>query len=181
MQKNVFIKIFDKIKIFFSQFLKNKKLVRLLIVCLALIIVGIFASVFLKKEDKKVEKSVFDGSYVENLELKIQTMLLKLDGVSDVSVLILTDSSKIQEFLFETDESTETKNDSTVSSKKNNVVIRKNGSLQEPVVVSTKNPKITGALIVLNKISPQLKISIINSISVVLNLDSSCISILQES
>ena len=59
--------------------------------------------------------------------------------------------------------------------------------LDARVPMSSLNPEIVKlvnnkrVLIVLNKISASTKLSIINSISVVLNIDASCISILQES
>ena len=60
------------------------------------------------------------------------------------------------------------------------VVFEKNGSSSNPIVVATIAPKISGVLIVVNKIQASTKLSIINSVSIVLNVPESCITILQE-
>ena len=63
---------------------------------------------------------------------------------------------------------------------KENVVYDKNGSSQSPILVSTDYPKVVGVLVVLNKVSPSIKLSIQNSISGVLNIDADSIFILQD-
>jgi len=63
---------------------------------------------------------------------------------------------------------------------KEEVVYEKNGSSQSPIKVMTEYPKVTGVMIVTNKIDVSTKISIQNAIAGVLNIDSSCIFILQD-
>ena len=108
-------------------------------------------------------------------------MLLEINEVTSASVMVMVESSPKIEYLTEREEDVKTDEKGSSSVVSTTVVFEKNGSVNTPIVVTTIMPKVTGVFIVLNKISPSTKISIINSISIVLNIDSKCISILQES
>ena len=92
----------------------------------------------------------------------------------------MVDSTPKIEYLTEKSEeiSGDSANKNSVVSE--SVVFEKNGSISTPVVVTTIMPKVTGVLIVTNQINNSTKLSIISSVSTVLNIDKSCISLLQE-
>lgn len=179
------IAIFAKIKDWFKNVknTKNKKNIFLiigLILGAGLLIFSFFlSSNNAGVKDEKTNVSILD--YSSNVELKLEEMLLNLNEVTNVSVMVMVDSSPKIEYLTEREEEVKTDEKGSLSTISTTVVFEKNGSTTTPVVVTTIMPKITGVFIVLNNISASTKISIINSVSVVLNIDPSCISILQES
>ena len=168
---------FKKLKI-----CKNKKNFFLIIG----LIIGVFlliGSFFIpsKNNDKDNEKNeITVSSYSSNIELKLKQMLLNLNEITNVDVMVMVESSPKIEYLTEKNEELKSDEKGSSSTVSTTVIFEKNGSVSTPVVVTTIMPKVTGVFIVINKISPSTKISIINSISVVLNIEQSCISILQE-
>lgn len=180
--------LFAKIKEKFSGLFKSGKKPIILMIAVIVIMVAIATSFFSPKG--KSDNGVSDSTdfvsvtdYSESVEKKLQNMILKLEQVDNVSVLVVVDSTPKIEYLTEDEESTVTSSDgkSTTTTKKSQVVFDKDGSKSTAVVVTTIMPKVVGVLIVINKIDASTKINIINSISTVLNIDPSCISILQES
>jgi len=172
----------DKICSFYK---KDKKNFIIIIVCFVLII-GIFASSLFKGNNKKniteeKRENISVTQYAENVENKLIGIISKLDTVTNVDVFVMVEATPEVNYLTEKKE-TIVKNDSgTTSEITTTVVFEKNGSIHTPVVVTTIMPKITGVLIVTNKINVSTKLLIKNSISTVLNIDESCISLLQES
>lgn len=181
--KNIafFNKLKNSLKDFFG---KGKKKNILLFSGIVLALIMLVISYLIPKnnvETKKEISSVSITDYSLSVENKLENMLLKIDEINSVSVMVMVDSTPKVEYLTEIEsESKNTEKDSSVTNS-TTVVFEKDGSVSTPIVVTTIMPKVTGVLVVLNKISPSTKISIINSISIVLNIDSSCISILQES
>ena len=181
---NIFAKLVNlknKIK---PLFLGKKKTVLLVII---LCVLSIFILFYSSKGDKtkssatKNSESISVEDYSSSIENKLQNMLLKIDEVNSVSVMVAVQANPKIEYLTETEEVIETTEKGSSSTKSTTVVFEKNGSVSTPVVVTTIMPKILGVLVVVNNISASTKVSIINSISVVLNIDTACISILQES
>ena len=130
------------------------------------------------RTDEKVEVTTSD--YADSIEKKLESMLIKIDEINSVSIMVLVESTPKIEYLTESkiEQSSDEKGSSSTTS--TTVVFQKDGSVSTPVVVTTIMPKISGVLIVVNQISASTKLSIINSICVVLNIEESCISILQE-
>lgn len=161
---------------------KNRKnlflIIGLIIGVILLIISFIIPSKTKVEKTEKTEISV--SSYSSSIESKLEQMLLNLNEITNVDVMVMVESSPKIEYLLEKKEEVKTDEKGSSSVVSTTVVFEKNGSVSTPVVVTTIMPKITGVFVVLNQVSASTKISIINSISVVLNIDQTCISILQE-
>ena len=181
-KNNKFFDLKNKICVFYK---KNKKVFYSFIACFFILIVLILSTFFDISKNKKSKQintnSISITEYASQIESKLNNMILNLKDVSKSSVFVMIETTPTISYLTETSERTETKDGATVSEKTTTVVYEKNGSISTPVVVTTLMPKVTGVLVVINKINHSTKLSIINSISVVLNIDESCISILQES
>ena len=178
--KNVFVNFYTKAK---SLFLKNKKLSIVFVACFIVLVFGLFSNFMPRKKEKSQTENFENNSfftYTNAIENKLETMLLQVNEIDFVYVLVMVDSTPKVNYLMQTETVNESSNDITKSTIEETVVLEKNGSKSSPIIVSTTVPKITGVLIVTNKISSSTKVSIINSISTVLNVDGSCISILQE-
>lgn len=176
---------FDKIKDVLKYLFSDKK--RAVITGFILAVFAIFfiftyfekPSKKAKEENKNYEISVTE--YSQNIENKLENMLLNLSEIKSVSVMVMVESTPKIEYLTESQNTITPSEKGTSSTSSTTVVFEKNGTVSTPVVITTIMPKVTGVLIVLNNVSASTKINIINSISVVLNVDSSCISIIQES
>ena len=159
---------------------KNLFLILGLIIGVILLIISFIIQPKTKVEIKdKTEISV--SSYSSSIESKLEQMLLNLNEITNVEVMVMVESAPKIEYLTEKKEEIKTDDKGSSSVVSTTVVFEKNGSVSTPVVVTTIMPKITGVFVVMNQVSASTKISIINSISVVLNIDQTCISILQES
>lgn len=183
MKKN---KIFENIKTkTFSLYSKNKKI---FLCCVCLVVAAIFLLFSIifspkNKTNKSISKTEESGSvlsYASSIETKLEKMILGLDGIDKVSAMVMVDSTPTTKYLIETNTETKGTEENAVTTTSETVVFEKNGSITTPIVVTTILPKVTGVLIVTNKIDAMTKLAIINSISVVLNIDASCISLLQE-
>ena len=182
---NIFT-LFSKIKEKIKPLFLNKKKSLILVSAIIVALVLFFIPSILKKQNNESQspkiEDVSVSEYSKNVEEKLESMLLKISEINSASVMVMIESTPQIQYLTETEETLETDEKGGSSSiKSTTVVFEKDGSVSTPVVVTTVMPKVTGVLIVLNKISASTKLSIINSISVVLNIDASCISILQES
>lgn len=177
--------IIEKIKCFFTKFYKtNKKLFMVVVVLVVMVFCGLI-SMFSSKSNKSnsaiqnSSNASVDG-YAELIEGKIENILSSLSVVDDVDAFVMLESSVITNYLIEKEQTITTNGSSTTESLSETVVLEKDGSSQSPVIVSTTLPKILGVLIYVNKIDSSTKVAIINALSVVLNVDESCISILQD-
>lgn len=182
--KNIafFSKLKEKICVFYK---KNKKIFFACVFCFALIIALCFSSISslsktTKKKSNSSKESMSVTEYATAVEEKLKNLISKLDCISSIDVFVMVEASPTVTYLTEKKESTVTNSAGTTSEITTTVVFEKNGSVSTPIVVTTIMPKVTGVLIVTNKINSSTKLSIVNSISMVLNIDESCISILQE-
>ena len=169
-----------------SFYKKDKKLFISFAVCFIVFVVLIVSTMLdIKKKKTVVSEKTTSTSivkdYATNIENKLEILISKLDSIKTVSVMVMIESSPTITYLTERTEKIENKDNNSVSEISTTVVFEKNGSISTPIVVTTINPKITGVLIVTNKISASTKTAIINSVSNVLNIGESCISLLQES
>ena len=181
------IAFFDKIKEKFGKIFNTKKKSIILMITTIVVMSLLAISVFLPKSSKSNSKKesnktteISVASYASSIEKKLTDMLLMIDYVKDVSVFVMVDSTPQIQYLTETEETVTKNGTNETTTKSTTVVFEKNGSISTPVVVTTIMPKVTGVLIVVNKIDASTKLNITSSISVVLNVESSCISILQE-
>ena len=177
--------IFIKIKQFFVKFYNTNKRLFFVFVGLIVVVISGFCFNFFNQNKKTTKISNINQSdeisdYAGFVESKIEKVLKSLDAVKKVNVFVVVESSKVDKFLTEIETSKTTNGGTETETKKESIVFQKDGSTSSPVVVETVNPKITGVLICINKIDASTKVSILNSLSTVLNIDSSCISILQD-
>ena len=173
-------KIKEKAKIIISD--KKKLVIFVVSIILILVILFMSSSFETSKNKDKVENdsdfSVLD--YSNNLEKKLEYMIMGVGEITSASVMVMVESTPKIEYLTEGEETVETNEKGSTSTKSQTVVFEKDGSVYSPVVITTLMPKVTGVLVVVNNVSASTKHSLINSISVVLNIDASCISILQK-
>ncbi len=176
--------IFAKIKQFFVKLYSSNKKLFVLLVAMVLVVVLAIPSLFLgtKNSDKTKTKteSLSVDNYAQSVENKLENMIILLDAVKEVDVFVMVDSSPKKYFLTETEISKTTNGESVSETKKETIVFEKDGSESHPIEQYISMPKITGVLVFLNKIDSSTKVSVISAISVVLNIDQSCISILQD-
>ena len=174
-----FVKIKDKMQELYK---KNKKLFFISLAMIIFVIALFFVPNQLQKQDEnKLNQTKNESaSYAEMIELKIENMLSYISSIKLSKVMVVVESTPQINYLKQ-NESTKTTNSSGESIvEKEEIIYEKNGSSQTPVVVSTTYPKISGVLIVLNRIDASTKISIENAISGVLNISADCIFILQD-
>ena len=176
----ILINLKDKLKTLLS----DKKKSTVICVLLIILIISYFLlSNFKNSTQPKMSNSTESLSisdYSKSVELKLESMLNDMNEINSVSVMVMIESTPQIQYLTESDHKTESDEKGSTSTITTTVVFEKNGSVSTPVVVTTILPKIIGVLIVTNNISPSTKVSILNSVSVVLNVDVSCISILQK-
>ena len=175
--------LFSNLKERLSKFKgKNKKLFVFSIVLIAVLFAYFIfipsgnEKVDSKTDSKQTEQDIESG-YAEKMEAKIEKMLLSLNEVNVAKVMVVCDSTEVYEYLKNLDE---TKSDNGSTTIREEVVYEKNGSITKPIVVRTKSPKVVGVWIVINAVSASTKLAITNSLKSVLNVDESCINILQE-
>ena len=125
-------------------------------------------------EKKELSPAV---NFTTEIENKIESMLLSISEVTNADVMIFCESTEIYEYLKNIEE---TKSENGSTTKHEEVAYEKNGSNSTPIIITTKLPKIVGVWIIINSVSASTKLAITNSVKSVLNVDESCISILQE-
>ncbi len=181
---------FSTIKKKMSNLKNSNKKVLLTGIAFVVIALMLVISIYVPKSAKNSAKSdggtsqkILITDYAASIENKLSSMLMQMESINKVSAFVMIDSTPEIKYLTETEEVTTTNKDGeiTTSTKSTTVVFEKNGSISTPVVVTTIMPKVTGVLIVVNNISASTKYNIVRAISVVLNIEESCINILQES
>lgn len=179
-KSNFFVNVKTK---FSSLFQKNKKLFILLVV---LVCILLFCMIFYPKSAKsesdtdvksELNTDVSASDYASSIENKIQSMLLSVDEIKKASVMVLCESTIINDYL---KDKSETKNADGSTTYSEETAYEKNSSNTSPIIISSKMPKIVGVWVIINEVSPSTKLAITNSISSVLNLNETSISILQE-
>lgn len=131
---------------FLSGIFKGKKTVFLLLIG---VIAGIIL-IFIGNGEKDAEKSTspdlsgqieVTNEYIKNLELRVSQILSKMDGISDVSVIITADSCA------ETVYAQNGRYDGGSLTEKEYVIVDR-GDSDEPIVVKLIYPKIRGVAVV---------------------------------
>lgn len=177
---------FAKIKEFILDMRRRNKKLFLLSLALCGIVVASICMFFLQNKNTKKQQltslsKVTIDDYSSGVENKIKALLLELKSVSKVDVFVMVESSPILNYLTEKEVVQVTGSAGSTTTTTTTVVYQKDGSKTSPIIVSTTPPKIMGVLIILNKVNASTKVSIINAVACVLNIDASCISILQDS
>ncbi len=179
------IEILSKIKQFFIKlYSSNKKLFFAILMVFVLVFCVIGYSVFSGSKTKAKTQNNYLNSSVDDyaglIENKIENILLSMSAVNEVEAFVMVDSTPKKNYLIEKEESKTSSDKETIETKKETVVFEKEGSASTAIELSTTLPKISGVLIFLNKVDSSTKVSIVTALSVVLNIDESCISILQD-
>ncbi len=174
-----FIQIKDKIT---TMYKKNKKMfVPVLIAIIVFVAVLCFGFSLKKDSSTSSDKISVDGeNYAEAIEQKLETMLSKISGVEDISVFVMTSGSTKINYLTESTETETTNASGSTKTTSTKVVYEKVDGETLPIIVSKSYPEVVGVMVVVNEISASTKLSIKNSISIVLNISEDSISILQE-
>lgn len=178
---------FKKIKLVFKKLFNSNKKMFVLSVLLCFVVLLLFFS-SLSSTNKTTTKSSSKitnytvSEYSSFIENKIEEMIFSTGKVNRVSAFVMVESTPEIKYLTETDKTVvEGESGLKTTTSAVTVVFQKDGSMTTPVVVATLMPKIKGVMIVLSKIDASTKLSIQKSLSIVLNIDESSISILQES
>lgn len=163
---------------------KNKKAVFVLLIVILVFIVLVMPSgkskTNLNKNESVNLSKESSFNYELELEEKIRKMLLAIAEVKNASVMVVCDETEKVEYLKNTSETISGSGESSSQTKTEEVVYEKNGSNNTPIIITTYKPKVVGVWIIVTEISPSTKLAIIKSIASVLNINESCISILQE-
>ena len=182
MKKSFFSELWVKVK---GVYKNNKKLFFTILLCVVAVIF-LMCSSFLsingekvkKSEEKKVENI---SGYAEKIEDKLISLLSKIDSVKTIDVMVVVESELETKYLTETTEKTISGSGTATTETSTTVVFQKDGSILTPVVVTTICPKVSGVLIITNKISQSVKNTIILSVSTVLGIGEEHISLIQQS
>lgn len=164
-------------KIKANKFLKNKHIVRTAVIALlcivVLLVVSCFSSTKPKTENTLNTTSVSNSSAIEYANLvssNLQNIVNNIKGISNARVMVVVEESPTIKYLTETNS----------SSGEVTIVYDKQGSTYRPVAIAELLPKITGILVVAKGVSDlTIKYNLLNAISVVYNIDVSCIDILE--
>ena len=162
---------------------KCSKLKILLIVVLFIVIIVIFASSFKTKEKiKNVENETTLSSmeYCAVVENRLCNVLRQIKGIGNVDVFIMVDSSPTIKYLEETKTEVNEKDQDKTSSIETTIVLAKNGSITNPVVVVELLPEITGVLVVATGAKDiKVKNMLINAVSAILDVKVSNVEVLE--
>ena len=90
-------------------------------------------------------------------------MIIGVGEITSASVMVMVESTPKIEYLTEGEDTVETNEKGSTSTKSQTVVFEKDGSVYSPVVITTLMPKVTGVLVVVNNVSASTKHSLINS------------------
>lgn len=179
--KNYFVKIKENIT---KKYNKNKKLT-ISIILLFIVILGYFIFSAVSVDDNKKSSNLITNdrteknitNYEDKISTEIEQMLLEIDAVSKAKVMVFCDSTETYHYLMNETTSEITKDDESTNSTSKEIAYEKDGSSSIPIIEYIEHPKIVGVMVVINNVSASTKLSILNSISIVLNIDTSCISI----
>ncbi|WP_416149553.1 stage III sporulation protein AG [Salipaludibacillus sp. HK11] len=145
-------------------------------------------AVFRSDNEKEEEKEVSKDDYEYDYETQLKQALEEIVGVSNVSVMVNVAGSekKIYEKntqakeqnTEETDREGGTRN-VTDSTKDEQVVIVRSGENEEPLIVHSQKPEISGVLVVANGVDNiQVKTWVVEAISRVLDIPSHRVSVM---
>jgi len=144
--------MFDKLKNFTSDFLKNKKTSNIIII---LGIVGIaliaLSDIFLNNTNKKTitkDDSFDSNAYIQELENKTKKLVSSIDGAGKCKIMITLEQSKEIELFYDNSLSNENIN-GTIRNQEENKLVLIEGENGEDKYITQKiiEPKIRGVLI----------------------------------
>lgn len=166
-----------KFKELYEKIMNTKGLVIILIIGIALLLLPDFSTSDKKNEDQTVLYQTIDISeYEKELEKKLASMLSTVSGAGKVSVMItFSDHGK---FVYSQEEQSER---SETSIKGNQKPVLKNSSSggEEPVLIKTELPEISGVLITAEGASdPAVRENIKDAVKAVLDIGINNISVL---
>ena len=161
--------------------LKNGKI--LISVLLVVFIVIIFAGSFkTKNKSNNVVSNVNLKSveYCELVENRLCNVLRQMKGIGNVNVFLMVEEGPTIKYLEESKQENITQGETINSSIETSVVLVKDGTVTNPVVVVELLPKITGVLIVASGAKDiKLKNTLINAVSAILNINVSKVEVLE--
>ncbi len=179
MEDNEKKSIFSK----FKDITKNKKLALISAALIFVIILFLFFSSFKMGTQTSSTKTTTTKEtslyleYVTKTENRLKNVLNSVKGINNVNVfLFVTESPKLT-YLSETSNG---KNNTSISSQVNTIILAKDGTTTYPIVVYEELPSIKGALIVASGVGDvKTKLEICNIVSSVLKVDVSSVEVLE--
>ena len=171
------VNVFEKLKN-----IKNKEIIIAIVLFIVVLFIFFSSNLFsATKTSKKIiteevintETSSYyisSSEYSKKLEERLTNLLSKVNGVQNVSCMITVESSPEITIYENTEENIKAIADGTKSVIKEAVII-KDGSIERPIVLLEKCPKIKGVLIVYNGGDTNLKLNIIKAVQVLLDID----------
>ncbi len=165
------------------KFLKSTNKKKLLFIILFVSIAALVSvSLFLKSDKNELNKKIdiTADNYSASIEQKLESMISGISEVTSIDAFVMVGSSVKYNYLMETTESEVVNSNGSTKTTSSKVVYEKQNGSSSPIIVSTSYPEIIGVMLVMNKVSSSTKLSIKNSVSIVLNIPEERISILQE-
>lgn len=161
-----------------AKIFKDKRVLKIFAILLIIVALAIFASTFIKPaKTTSLQNAITNQTdstsslaldYSNQLSKSLQTMLSSVNGLDNVKVVVVVESSPTTKYLYSGQDQNQT------------VVLEKQNSATKPIAVVELLPKITGILIVAkgaNNLS--LKNKLLNAISTTYSVDISKIDILE--
>lgn len=180
----------------------NKKKTENIVVFLIIVVITIIAINFILKDNQKSSNNLEDNNIQSNkgttmvdsgssddLEKKLESILSKINGVDNVSVLVTYSSSQESVPMYDVKQSdtiTQEKDSSggerttTQNDTQKTVVYKEQSGAKEPIVQTTIIPKISGVMIVASGVSDsKIKSDISTAVEAVTGVGSHKIQILE--
>ena len=156
--------------------LKNVKLVHLA----AVLAVGVIMLVLANfqqgtnpkvKKDEVLNSDSLSDSAAEDAEKRLSSVVSKIKGVSNVSVFITYENSGVKKTGANTKENVNSGKESSVLTKENTAVMKREASCEEPFISEEKLPQVRGVLIVARGVDdPYINSQITEAVSTVLGV-----------
>ena len=182
--KNFILKLKQKVLSLRSKF--GKKFEITLALLLSVVVVVIFLnSVNAQKEPQeayKEQEKMIDTSvktYVEQTEQRLEGIISAIKGVGTAKVFVSSKESTKYVYASEEDTKTSTNESGSTISSSETIIFSKNGTTTQPILELEIYPQIIGVLVVAEGAeNEKIKMTILNAVSVALNLEISKIEVL---
>ena len=166
------------------KFKLNKKSQLALAGILGLVVLIIFVNGIRSGAEGGIEKeesqpqTMVQGSYEQQMEKRLEKILSTIDGVGNVNVFVMTETSV--KTIYAGNEDLKTNGENTNSKNQSiEIVFEKNGTTTKPIVSLEIYPEITGVLIVAEGADDEkLRLCVINAVSVALDIENSKVEVL---
>ena len=174
-----------------NKFLQNKKTVPIIVAIGIIGILIILISDMLPQKNNTVEENMqnisTDSQYLEDLKNDIKTIVLSITGEESVEVVVSLETGI--EYVYATEKDTDlgvkenkqsegNYNNETSDKTEESYIIINNGTGEQPLIISTINPKIRGISIVCSSgFSQEICDTIKTSISTLCNISEKKISV----